>query len=62
MKNFIRAINEHVLLLFNYNIGDYKLEPSEYMQLEDNIRKALLKHKINLQPSNKEKYTCQETN
>lgn len=54
-KNLFRGINEHAVSVINYHIGILKLEPSDYIKLDDDIRKVLMDYKVHLQPANKER-------
>ena len=54
-KNLFKAINEHAISVINYHIGVLKLEPSDFIKLDDDIRKILIENKIHLQPANKER-------
>ena len=53
--NLFKAINEHEVSVINYHIGLIKLEPEEYVKLDESIRKVLIEYKVHLQPANKEK-------
>ena len=54
-KNLFKGINEHAISVINYHIGVLKLEPSDFIKLDDEIRKVLMDYKIHLQPANKER-------
>ena len=54
-KNLFRAINEHAISVINYHTGVLNPEPSEFVTIDDEIRKILIENKIHMQPSNKER-------
>ena len=54
-KNLFKGINEHALSVINYHIGVLKLEPSDFVKLDDDIRKVLMDYKVHLQPASKER-------
>jgi hypothetical protein len=54
-KNTITAINEYALSVINYYIGAIPMEHADYLRIDDEVRKMLVKHKVHLQPSNTER-------
>ena len=54
-KNLFKSINEYAISVINYHIGVLKLEPKDYSELDDEIRKVLMDYKVHLQPANKER-------
>jgi len=51
-KNTIAAINEYALSMANYYIGAVPLEENDYLRIDKEVRKILIKHRIHLQPAN----------
>ena len=54
-RNTIQAINEFALSVINYYIGPVRMEHADYMRIDDEVRKMLVKHKVHLQPANTER-------
>ena len=54
-KNTISAINEYALSVMNYYIGAIPMEYNDYLRIDDEVRKMLVKHKVHLQPANTER-------
>ena len=54
-KNAIKAINEYALTAINYYIGVVPMEHADYLMIDRDVRKVLIKHKIHLQPANTER-------
>ena len=54
-KNTITAINEYALSVMNYYIGAISLEHADYLRIDEEVRKMLVKHKVHLQPANTER-------
>lgn len=54
-KNTITAINEYALSVMNYYIGAIPLEHDDYLRIDDEVRKILVRHKVHLQPANTER-------
>ncbi|MGL5717959.1 MAG: hypothetical protein ACRCX2_33460, partial [Paraclostridium sp.] len=48
--NLFKAINEHAISLMNYYVGVLPLEPKHYKELDNEIRKILVRYGIHLQP------------
>ncbi|KAI4292744.1 hypothetical protein PAPHI01_2018 [Pancytospora philotis] len=49
--NLIYGINEHVISLINYYVGVRWLEPQDYEELDNAIRRYLLRHRVHVQPA-----------
>ncbi|TBU10503.1 hypothetical protein CWI38_1715p0040, partial [Hamiltosporidium tvaerminnensis] len=54
-KNLFSAINQHAISLINYHIGVLRLELAYFSKLDDAVRAVLVKNKIHLRPSCKER-------
>ena len=46
-KNTIKAINEYALSVINYHVGAILLEYADYLMIDDEVRKMLVKYKVN---------------
>ena len=53
-RNTIAAINEYALSVMNYYIGAIPLENADYLRIDEEVRKILVRHKVHLQPANTE--------
>ncbi|XP_029657681.1 uncharacterized protein LOC115231938 [Octopus sinensis] len=53
--NLFRAINEYALSLYNYYIGLINIEPSEFDDIDRQIRQLLTSLRLHLKPANKER-------
>ncbi|XP_029656057.1 uncharacterized protein LOC115229940 [Octopus sinensis] len=53
--NLFRGINEYALSLYNYYIGLINIEPYEFDDIDQQIRRLLTTLKLHLQPANKER-------
>ncbi|XP_029657902.1 uncharacterized protein LOC115232203 [Octopus sinensis] len=53
--NLFRGINEYALSLYNYYIGLINIEPYEFDEIDQQIRRLLTTLKLHLQPANKER-------
>ena len=49
------AINEYALSLINYYIGAVPMEHADYLRIDEDVRKLLVKQKVHLQPANTER-------
>jgi hypothetical protein len=47
-RNLFKSINEHEIFAINYHIGILKLEPSEYVKIDNKTRKIFMDYKIYL--------------
>lgn len=51
-RNTIAAINEYALSVINYYIGAIPLSNEDYLRIDEDVRKILVKYKVHLQPAN----------
>ncbi|KAF9763114.1 hypothetical protein NGRA_1493 [Nosema granulosis] len=54
VKNLIRAINEYEISQINYYVGIVEMEPDQFKEINENIRRILTRHHVHQQPACKE--------
>ncbi|KAI4293414.1 hypothetical protein PAPHI01_2688 [Pancytospora philotis] len=50
-KHLVKAINEHAISLINYYVGLLRLEPSDYAEVDFEVRQVLSAYGVHKQPA-----------